>query len=66
MNLGDSREGGIKQYPHPHNLHILCRFVGIAGFYTQFIPNYSEKAAPLHQLKQGVKYKWVDLQQASF
>lgn len=66
MDSGDSREGRIKQFPRPHNLRSLRHFVGIVGFCTRFIPNYSEKAAPLRRLKQGVKCEWVDLQQASF
>ena len=30
----------IKQFPHPWNLRILRRFIGMVGFYARFIPDF--------------------------
>ena len=34
------RVAAIKAYPRPTNLRALRRFVGMTGFYAQFIPDY--------------------------
>jgi hypothetical protein len=61
------RVEAIKQYPPPHNLRSLRRFLGLVGFYGRFIPEYSGKAAPLHRLKcKGVKFRWESEQQNAF
>ena len=43
----------IKQFPRPDNLHSVRSFLGLAGYYRKFIRNYSQIAAPLHQLTKG-------------
>jgi hypothetical protein len=46
-------------YPCPTNLRTLQRFIGMVGFYNQFITDYSWKAATLHELKKkGVQFTW--------
>ena len=42
----------IKQYPHPCNLCSVRHFLGMVSFYAQFIPEFSQRAAPLHRLKE--------------
>lgn len=42
----------IRLFPTPQSLKEVQRFLGLAGWYHRFIPNFSEKAAPLHALKQ--------------
>jgi hypothetical protein len=45
----------------------LRSFLGTAGYYKKFIPNYSTLASPLfHLLKKQVKFKWTGESQAAF
>jgi len=36
-----STRENIKAYPRPTNLRTLKRFIGITGFYTRFVPDFS-------------------------
>lgn len=57
----------IKQTPCPHKLRSIHLFVVMVWFYARVILDFSEKAAPLHRLKQKVvKYECGEEQQASF
>ena len=61
------RVAAIKEYPRPANLRALRRFIGMAGFYARFIPDFSKRAAVLHALKKkGVKFEWTDEHQCAF
>jgi len=45
----------------------MRRFVGMAGFYARFVPNFSKRAAPLHALKRkGAKFLWTEEHQIAF
>lgn len=42
-------------------------FLGLSGWYHRFIPKFSEKAAPLHALKQKkATWSWTDDCQKAF
>lgn len=57
----------IDQYSSPTNKKELMRFLGMAGFYRCFCPNFSSVVAPLTDLlKSGVKYSWTPACQSSF
>ena len=61
------RVAAIRSYPCPTNLRTLRRFLGMIGFYAQFIPNYSKCAAPLHALKKkGARFVWTHKHQIAF
>jgi hypothetical protein len=38
----------IKSYPRPTNLRALRRFLGMVSFYARFLPDFSRRAAALH------------------
>lgn len=42
-----SKVQAIKQVPTPKNKREVQRFLGMVGYYRTFIPQFSEKAAPL-------------------
>ncbi len=42
----------VSEFPVPQSLKDVQHFLGLAGWYHRFIPHFSEKAAPLHALKQ--------------
>ena len=59
----------IQQAPIPQTKKQVRSFLGLAGFYSKFIPNYSTVAAPLTDLtKRGCPNKivWGDAQERSF
>ena len=40
----------IRDFPEPHNMKMLRRFLGMINFYRRFIPNCAEILEPLHTL----------------
>ena len=57
----------IKALPAPSNLESLRSFLGIAGYYRKFIPDFATVSAPLTGLtKKGVKFSWSDQHQHAF
>jgi hypothetical protein len=64
--LGERVEA-IRNFPPPKNLRGVRRFLGMAGFYARFVPQFSQIAEPLHHLKRkNVKFVWGDPQQTAF
>jgi hypothetical protein len=40
-------------------VHQVCNFLGLAGYYRRFIPNFSKIAKPITDLlKKGEKFVW--------
>lgn len=57
----------VLDYPIPTNKREIRRFLGMAGFYRRFCPNFAEVAAPLTNLTSGtVKYHWDQACQEAF
>ncbi|XP_069163371.1 uncharacterized protein [Procambarus clarkii] len=62
-----SKIEAIIQYPTPATRKDILRFLGMAGFYRKFVPNFSSIAAPLtNLLKKGVKLIWDENCQKAF
>jgi hypothetical protein len=61
------RVDAIQCFPWPTNLRMLRRFLGMIGFYSRFIHNFSGVTAVLHQLKKkGVSFIWWAEHQTAF
>lgn len=57
----------LKEFPEPHDLTTLRSFLGCAGYYRQFIPNFADIAPPLYGLeRKGANFKWTTECQAAF
>ena len=57
----------IRNTPPPQNLRELRRFLGMVSWYRRYIPQFSETAAPLHQLLQKrTRWTWTEEAQAAF
>ena len=57
----------VKEFPLPKTTKQLNEFIGLAGYYRRFIPEFSKIAKPLHELlKKNVTFNWGRNQQASF
>lgn len=62
-----AKVSAVELFPIPETLKEVQRFLGMAGWYHRFIPQFSEKAAPLHALKQkNVTWKWTEQCQQAF
>jgi hypothetical protein len=45
----------------PKSVHQIRSFLGLAGYYRQFIPDFSRIAKPMTELlKKGVKFVWSE------
>lgn len=57
----------IWSYPVPTNLKEVQRFLGLAGWYHRFVPNFSQTAEPINALKKkGKTFNWSDQCQQAF
>ena len=59
----------LRSYPQPRTKKDVRSFLGLAGYYQRFIPNFAEKAKPLTDLtKKGLpeKVSWTPLCQSAF
>jgi len=57
----------IMNFPTPKNPKNNKQFLGLAGYYRRFIPNFSKVAKPLTDLlKKDKKFDWQDKQTKAF
>lgn len=50
----------VKNWPEPQNVKDVQGFLGLAGYYRRFIPNFSEIASPMTQLtKKNKTLNWT-------
>lgn len=57
----------IENFPIPKNCKDIKGFLGLAGYYRRFIPNFSSLSQPLTKLlKKDVPFHWTSLQQHAF
>lgn len=62
-----SKTEAIRSYPVPTNLKEVQRFLGLAGWYHRFVPNFSQIAEPINALKKkGKTFQWSDQCQKAF
>ena len=57
----------IVDMPVPKDLSQLATFLGMANYYSKFVPNFSTLCAPLNQLKcKDARFCWTKSHQDSF
>jgi len=57
----------IQKFPKPNTVKQLKSFLGLAGYYRRFVPQFSKIAAPLHKLlKKDAKFAWGEDQEIAF
>lgn len=57
----------IRTYPVPKNPKEVQKFLGLAGWYRRFIPDYATKAKPLTELtRKDQTFKWEAAQEQAF
>ena len=63
----DDKIRAVCNFPTPTNPDQIRSFIGLAGFYRQFIRNFSKIAQPLTSLlKKNVVFVWNDEQEKAF
>lgn len=67
VKLDKSKVEIINKLPAPHNLKSLRRFLGMIGYYKQFIEGFATIARPLYNLlKKGENFIWSKECEKSF
>ena len=57
----------IKEFPQPQNRKEVKRFLGMAGFYRNFVRGFGDISHPLNALTcDNVKFEWTDGCEAAF
>jgi len=63
----EKRVKAVRDYPEPRTTRELKGFLGLAGYYRKFIPNFSKIAKPLTELlKKDVPYTWNEKIETAF
>jgi hypothetical protein len=59
ISVNPSKVQEVMDWKPPTTVHQICSFLGLAGYYRCFIPNFSRIAKPMTELlKKGVKFSW--------
>ena len=57
----------VMDWESPTSVHQIRSFLGLAGYYHRFIPDFSRIAKPMTELlKKGVKFVWNDKCEEAF
>ena len=62
-----SKMNDVFDWKQPQNASEIRSFLGLAGYYRQFIENFSKISKPMTELtKKGVEFKWTDFCEKAF
>jgi hypothetical protein len=63
----EKRIEAVRNFPEPRTTRELKGFLGLAGYYRRFIPNFSKISKPLTELlKKDTPYTWNDKTEKAF
>jgi hypothetical protein len=61
ISVDPSKVQEVMDWKPPKLVHQICSFLGLAGYYRRFIPDFSRIAKPMTELlKKGVKFVWSE------
>jgi hypothetical protein len=59
ISVDPSKVQEVMDWKPPTSVHQIRSFLGLAGYYRRFIPNFSKIAKPMtERLRKGVKFSW--------
>jgi hypothetical protein len=64
ISVDPSKVPEVMDWKPPTSVHQIHSFLGLAGYYRWFIPDFSKIAKPL--LKKGVKFSWNEKCEEAF
>ena len=67
VTIDPERTKAILDFPPPRSAKDVARFIGMINYFSKFIPNLADIAAPLNALrKKGVEFLWGVVHQKAF
>jgi hypothetical protein len=61
ISMDRSKVQDVMDWKPPKSVHQIRSFLGLAGYYRRFIPDFSRIAKPMTELlKKGVKFVWSE------
>jgi hypothetical protein len=61
ISVDPSKVQEVMDWKPPKTVHQIHSFLGLAGYYRRFIPDFSRIAKPMTELlKKGVKFVWSE------
>jgi hypothetical protein len=66
IQMEEEKVAAVRNWPNPHNVKGVERFLGFANYYRRFIKDFSRIAAPLNKLKGNYGWEWKEEQQDAF
>ena len=62
----EKRVKAVKDFPEPKTTRELKGFLGLAGYYRRFVPNFNKLAKLLAESLKNVPYDWNEKAEAAF
>jgi hypothetical protein len=67
ISVNPSKVQEVMDWKPPKSIHQILSFLGLAGYYRRFIPDFSRIAKPMTELlKNGVKFVWSEACEKAF
>jgi hypothetical protein len=67
ISVDPSKVQEVMEWKPPTSVHQIRSFLGRAGYYHRFIPDFSKIAKPMTELlKKGVKFSWTQKYEDAF
>ncbi|XP_073353729.1 uncharacterized protein [Aegilops tauschii subsp. strangulata] len=67
VEVDEEKAKAIREWMPPQNVSQVRSFLGLAGFYRQFVKDFSTIAASMNELtKKDVPFKWANAQEKAF
>jgi hypothetical protein len=67
ISVDPSKVQEVMDWKPPKSVHQIRSFLGLAGYYRRFIPDFSRIAKPMTELlKKGVKFVWSEACERAF
>jgi hypothetical protein len=67
ISVDPSKVQEVMDWKPPKSVHQIHSFLGLAGYYRRFIPDFSRIANPMTELlKKGVKFVWSEACERAF
>lgn len=67
VEADEEKSKDVREWLFPQNVSQACSFLGLAGFYGWFVPNFSTIVAPINEMtKKDVPFNWGEAQENAF